>query len=497
MSTTTNVPQVKLNIMTQQQYNTATKNPTELYMVTDAQVSYNDLADLPDPIQVSTVPTAASTNVGQIIQYIGTTTSTYTKGYFYTCTASGSPATYSWTRIDVQPAGGGSSLPSQTGQSGKFLTTDGTDASWANIPNEIPTQSGNSGKFLTTDGSAVSWATLNIPIVDQTYSSSSTNAQSGVAVASAIDAAISCVYKAAGTVAFANKPALSSSIEGNVYNISDSFTTTSDFVEGSGNTYPAGTNIVCINTASSGQTPVYKWDVLAGFVDLSGYQPLLVSGTNLKTINSTSLLGSGDIAITGLPSQTSQSGKFLTTDGSSASWANIPTEIPSQSGNSGKFLTTNGTSVSWAPALINNLSSSSIVNTIYVSDNYRAYHSYSTAVGNSADTGNTYATSIGYNTNSGNYSVAIGANAKANVTGAVQIGKGTNSTAGTMYVALGTTSSSITNYQLLASDGTIPEARLASTTSATQNQVLKLDSNLNAVWADDNGATVTIRDWTV
>ena len=46
MSTTTNVPQVKLNIMTQQQYNAATKNPTELYMVTDAQVSYNDLADL-------------------------------------------------------------------------------------------------------------------------------------------------------------------------------------------------------------------------------------------------------------------------------------------------------------------------------------------------------------------------------------------------------------------------------------------------------------------
>ena len=160
MSTTTNVPQVKLNIMTQQQYNAATKNPTELYMVTDAQVSYNDLANLPDPIQVSIVPTAASTNEGQIIQYTGTTNSTYTKGYFYICTASGSPVTYSWTRIDVQPAGGGSSLPSQTGQSGKFLTTDGTDASWANIPNEIPTQSGNSGKFLTTDGTNASWGEI-------------------------------------------------------------------------------------------------------------------------------------------------------------------------------------------------------------------------------------------------------------------------------------------------------------------------------------------------
>lgn len=31
-------------------------------------------------------------------------------------------------------SGGGSSLPDQTGQSGKFLTTDGTDASWSDKP---------------------------------------------------------------------------------------------------------------------------------------------------------------------------------------------------------------------------------------------------------------------------------------------------------------------------------------------------------------------------
>ena len=39
----------------------------------------------------------------------------------------------------------------------------------------------------------------------------------------------------------------------------------------------------------------------SGDQDLSGKQDLLVSGTNIKTINSTSLLGSGDIAITGAP----------------------------------------------------------------------------------------------------------------------------------------------------------------------------------------------------
>ena len=51
-----------------------------------------------------------------------------------------------------------SGLPDQTGQSGKFLTTDGTDASWAAV-NALPSQTGNSGKFLTTDGTDASWGT--------------------------------------------------------------------------------------------------------------------------------------------------------------------------------------------------------------------------------------------------------------------------------------------------------------------------------------------------
>lgn len=49
----------------------------------------------------------------------------------FDCTITEVSATYAWTRVDVQPAG--SSLPDQTGQSGKFLTTDGTDASWSDV----------------------------------------------------------------------------------------------------------------------------------------------------------------------------------------------------------------------------------------------------------------------------------------------------------------------------------------------------------------------------
>jgi len=61
---------------------------------------------------------------------------------------------------------------------------------------------------------------------------------------------------------------------------------------------------------------------------LADYQPLLVSGTNIKTLNGNSILGSGDLTLDGLPSQTGQSGKFLTTDGTDASWATVTIPTP-------------------------------------------------------------------------------------------------------------------------------------------------------------------------
>lgn len=59
--------------------------------------------------------------------------------------------------------------------------------------------------------------------------------------------------------------------------------------------------------------------------DLSGKQDTLVSGTNIKTINNSTILGSGNLTIEGgLPSQTGNAGKFLTTDGTDPSWSDKP-----------------------------------------------------------------------------------------------------------------------------------------------------------------------------
>ena len=93
-----------------------------------------------------------------------------------------------------------------------------------------------------------------------------------------IAAKISSTYKAAGSTAFAALPALSAAIEGNVYNISDEFTTDDNFVEAAGTKYPAGTNIVCIKVGEA-----YKWDVLAGFVDLSAYETAEAAGKKYAT----------------------------------------------------------------------------------------------------------------------------------------------------------------------------------------------------------------------
>lgn len=72
----------------------------------------------------------------------------------------------------------------------------------------------------------------------------------------AISESMSGALRPVGTVAFADLPALSSATEGDMYNVSDQFTTNADFREGIGFEIPAGSNIY--------KTADGKWDVLAG-----------------------------------------------------------------------------------------------------------------------------------------------------------------------------------------------------------------------------------------
>ena len=85
-----------------------------------------------------------------------------------------------------------------------------------------------------------------------------------------VDSVAVGALKPSGSIAFANLPALSANVLNNIYNVTDAFTTTADFVEGAGVDYPAGTNVAIINTGTD-QNPVYKYDAMTGTIDTSNF----------------------------------------------------------------------------------------------------------------------------------------------------------------------------------------------------------------------------------
>ena len=104
--------------------------------------------------------------------------------------------------------------------------------------------------------------------------------QTGAQVEASINAKVASTYKAGGSVAFAALPTPDEAHMGFVFNVTDKFTTTADFVEGAGGKHPAGTNVAIV-AVTDGETTSYKFDVLAGFVDLSGYDTTEQSNTKL------------------------------------------------------------------------------------------------------------------------------------------------------------------------------------------------------------------------
>lgn len=119
-----------------------------------------------------------------------------------------------------------------------------------------------------------------------------------------------------GTVAFANLPALPDVNAGWMYNISDEFTTTDDFKEGSGNAVPAGANIY--------KTSDGKWDVLAG-TPVTGVKGAKETSYRRGNVNFTpeniGAVATGGDTASNVTSFTSSD----VADGSAPSWTNVAT----------------------------------------------------------------------------------------------------------------------------------------------------------------------------
>ena len=128
-------------------------------------------------------------------------------------------------------------------------TSESTASTKASEAASSATSAGNSASTATSKAAAASTSASNA-------ATSEANAKKYYEQAKAISESFSGALRPMGTVTFANLPSVGSASAGDMYNISDEFVTTSDFVEGAGITEPAGSNVY--------KTGAGKWDVLSG-----------------------------------------------------------------------------------------------------------------------------------------------------------------------------------------------------------------------------------------
>ena len=106
-----------------------------------------------------------------------------------------------------------------------------------------------------------------------------------------------------------------------------------------------------ILTADSAETTGIKWSAApAGYLAPTIGTTVITSGTTVSTVESVTL---NNATVTGTLTAGATSGTngyLLTATTSGVTWAAAPVSLPSQTGNTGKLLTTDGTTASWSGA---------------------------------------------------------------------------------------------------------------------------------------------------
>lgn len=155
--------------------------------------------------------------------------------------------------------------------------------------------------------------------------------------------------------------------------------------------------------------------------------------------------------------------------------------LPDQSGNSGKFLTTNGTSASWGNATKN---ISNKYNSIWFSpDN-------DSNIGGVGTGGITIGWRAG--TASGDYAIAVGSRAKAtkhSIQFSCVDGGATNNDPNTFKIL-----NENGNFEMMSADGTIPAERMSATAGTTGQVLTKTDTGM--AWQEaSGGTTITLKEY--
>ena len=371
-------------------------------------------------------------------------------------------------------------LPEQLGQSGKFLTTDGTDVSWGTTvenhtlviknsqtsmyggyPNQITfyskyngsdgtgasIQSGNNGSMvlsassIATTGAIYPSGSVNLGLDTQSGAWNTVYARNlGNSSSSYV---IQIPEATAGVLAVqvSTMPTADSTRVGQIY----------QYIGATDANYTHGYFYECVS--DGGNPATYSWTE----VQLGGGGSSYTAGTGID-------ITSGVISVTSPTLQNTATGtNSVGILGTATNNYEVCIGKSAQTGDGGG-------------------------SNIAIGYNSKAHGNRTVCIGASAKdaSGNTYDSVVigGYAETSAGYTVAIGNSQKTTAQYAIQIGawSATNSDSNTFKVA-----NHNGNYEMMSADGTIPEARLADTTNATQGQVLTLDSNNNAVWATPGG----------
>jgi hypothetical protein len=207
----------------------------------------------------------------------------------------------------------------------------------------------------------------------------------------------------------------------------------------------------------------YPWDnVYAKKLNNGADLNIPTEGGTLARLEDLEGLGGG----ASLPDQTDNAGKFLTTDGATASWSDKPLVNLSNAG-TGIVIGTKYTGFGnngWSVALGYDASATNS----------------SVAIGHSAKSESAQSVAIGRNATVqyGDRSIAIGYNAKTTAKEAYQIGYGTNSERGTLYVGLSADDGATwQNHKLLDKYGNVPLERLTYVT----DQIGDISTALTAI----------------
>ena len=158
--------------------------------------------------------------------------------------------------------------------------------------------------------------------------------------------------------------------------------------------------------------------------------------------------------------------------------------LPTQTGNAGKFLTTDGTDASWSDKPLVNTATGN--NSVGIFGTGSATNAVS--VGKQANTSGGSSIAIGYasgNSGGANSAIAIGYMARCEANRAIQLGRGaTNSDANTFKVA-----NENGNFEIMSADGTVPTARLTKVNTTATLAVADWSSSTQTVTV--SGVTAT------